>query len=304
LKEDKHFNSWNRGFIATAHMHHTHLVLDADYSPTNAIDVALFKEMQTFMYAVLQERLKTDKGKSLVSKFDATCDAQSNYRELMKHASSSTAAQLSGVTLLQYITTPRYPGTWRGTSHAFLLHWKEQIMKYEKLELEAFPPMQKLRLLQNAVGDVAELSYIKQIGDQDVARGYQPLTYESYMELFLLACSTNDRKLNLPGKQKRAVYKTEIDNYDDMDYPHDNINDSGYKAYHVDTDISEILVNNTSTNRFGNNGRSDKAQSTFLPRDEWNKLIQEQKDQLIAKILQERMNLNVNKTKPFQPKHQ
>jgi hypothetical protein len=40
-------------------------------------------------------------------------------------------------------------------------------MKYEKLELDAFPPKQKLCLLQNAVDDVAELSYIKQIGDQD-----------------------------------------------------------------------------------------------------------------------------------------
>ncbi len=28
LKEDKHFNSWNRGFVATVHMHHTHLILD------------------------------------------------------------------------------------------------------------------------------------------------------------------------------------------------------------------------------------------------------------------------------------
>jgi hypothetical protein len=93
LKEDKHFNSWNHGFIATAHIHHTHLVLDTNYSPTNAIDVALFKEMQTFMNAVLQEHLKTDKGKSLVSQFEATRDAQSIYRELMKHALSSTAAQ-------------------------------------------------------------------------------------------------------------------------------------------------------------------------------------------------------------------
>jgi hypothetical protein len=58
-KEDNHFNSWNRGFIATAHMHHTHLVLDASYSRTNKIDVSLFKEMQTFMYAVLQDHLKT-----------------------------------------------------------------------------------------------------------------------------------------------------------------------------------------------------------------------------------------------------
>jgi hypothetical protein len=146
----------------------------------------------------------------LVSQFEATRDAQSIYRELMKHALSSTAAQLSGDTLLQYITTTQYPGTWRGTSHAFVLHWKEQIMKYKKLELEAFPPNQKLCLLQNAVGDVAELLYIKQIGDQDVARGYQPLTYESYKELLLLACSTYDKKLNLPGKQKSGVYQTEI----------------------------------------------------------------------------------------------
>jgi hypothetical protein len=213
----------------------------------------------------------------LVSHFEATRDAQSIYQELMKHALSSTAAQLSGETLLQYITTTQYPGTWPGTSHAFVLHWKEQIMMYEKLELEAFPPKQKLRLLQNAVGDVAELLYIKQIGDQDVACGYQPLTYESYMELLLSARLTYD-KINLPCKQKRAVYQTEIDNYDDTDYLHDDIYDSGYEAYHVGTDISEILVNNTNTNRFGNNGKSDKAQATFLPRDEWNKLTQEQKD--------------------------
>jgi hypothetical protein len=73
-------------------------------------------EMQTFMYAVLQTHLQTDKGKSLVSQFEATRDAQSIYEELVKHALNSTAAQLSGDTLLQYIARTRYPGTWRGTS--------------------------------------------------------------------------------------------------------------------------------------------------------------------------------------------
>jgi hypothetical protein len=75
LKEEKKFNSWNRGFAETAHMQHTIFVLHAKYSPTNAADIALFKEMQTLMYAVLQEHVKTDKGKSLVSQFEATCDA-------------------------------------------------------------------------------------------------------------------------------------------------------------------------------------------------------------------------------------
>jgi hypothetical protein len=168
--------------------------------------------LKTFTYAALQIHLQTDRGKSLVSQFEATGDAQSIYQELVKHALTSTAAQLSGDTLLQLITTTQYPETWRGTSHGFVLHWKEQVMKYKRLELEAFPPKQKLQLLQNAVGDVTELSYIKQIGDQDVARGYPALTYDSYMELLLLACSTYDKKLSLPGKQKRAFIKQKLIN--------------------------------------------------------------------------------------------
>lgn len=160
LKDDKYFNSWNRGFVATAHMHHTHLVLDENYIPKNDVEIAVFKEIQTFMYAVLEDHLKTDKGKSLVSQYELKRDAQSIYRDLKKHALGSTAAQLSGDTLLQYITTTRYPGTWRGTSFNFVLHWKEQVMKYAKLELEEFPPKQKLCMLQNAVSEVSELSYV------------------------------------------------------------------------------------------------------------------------------------------------
>jgi hypothetical protein len=83
-------------------------------------------------------------------------------------------------------------------------------MKYEKLELEDFPPKQKMHLIQNAVGEVTELAYVKQIGDQDVAQGNPPLTYKSYMELLLNACSTYDKKRSLPGKQKHAVYSTAL----------------------------------------------------------------------------------------------
>jgi hypothetical protein len=121
LKDDKYFSTWNCGFVVTSHMHHTHYVLDESYAPTSDVDIAVFKKMQTFMYAVLEDHLKTDKGKSLVSLFESTRDAQSIYRELKKHALSSTAAQLLGDTLLQYITTARFPGNWRGTSYAFVL---------------------------------------------------------------------------------------------------------------------------------------------------------------------------------------
>lgn len=182
-------------------MHHTHLILDESYKPTSSTEKALFDEMQTFMYAVLEDHLKTDMGKSLISQYELTRDAQSVYRELKQHARNSTAAQISGDTLLQYITTARFPGNWRGTSYAFVLHWKEQIVNYVKLELEAFPPKQKLRMLQNTVSDVEQLAYVKRIGDQDVARGQPPLDYEHYLELLLSACSAYDKSIQLQQRQ-------------------------------------------------------------------------------------------------------
>jgi hypothetical protein len=49
--------------------------------------------------------IKSEKGKSLISKFEEKRDAQSVYFELEKQALGSTAAQLSGDMQLQYITT-------------------------------------------------------------------------------------------------------------------------------------------------------------------------------------------------------
>jgi hypothetical protein len=315
LKDDKQFGTWNRGFAATAHMHHTEHVLDETYVPTTEIDIAVFKETQTFMYAVLEDHLKTDKGKSLVSQFESTRDAQGIYRELKKHALSSTAAQLSGDTLLQYTTTTQYPGSWRGSLYGFLLHWKEKVMKYERLELETFPLKQTVRILQNAVGDASELAYVKQIGDQDIARGNPPLTYKSYMELLLYACSTFDKKITLPGKQQRAGYTTAISasNYlgDKMLIPSNfdstiesknatdnSLLDDGdpivkrrmFTIDPKDLTVRTFFKNAEDDERFGNNSSNGQSESTFLLRKEW-KMTQKQKDSLIAKRRQERMTL-------------
>jgi hypothetical protein len=74
------------------------------------------------MSAVMEEKLKSEKGKWLISEFEEKRDAKSVYCELKKHALGSTAAQLSGDKLLQYITTAQYQGTWRGSSYNFVLH--------------------------------------------------------------------------------------------------------------------------------------------------------------------------------------
>jgi hypothetical protein len=175
LKDDKHFNIWNRCFVSTAYTHHTQLVLDENYKPKTETEKEVFQEMQFFMYSVFEEKLKSDKGKSLVQEYEDTRNAQALYTALKRHAKQSTAAHISGDTLLKYITSARFPGNWRGTAYSFVLHWKEQVSYYEKVELEDIPPKQKLRMLKNTVADVIDLQSVKRIDDQNIARGKAPL---------------------------------------------------------------------------------------------------------------------------------
>jgi hypothetical protein len=163
------------------------------------------------MYAVMEEHLKTDKRRSLVSKYEAENDAQSIYRELKKHGTLSTAAWLAGDTLTKYTINARYPGEWRGTSFGFVLHWQEQLAKYEELDLEVTPLKQKLRMLQNAVGDVEALAQVKLMNDHDIAHGHPPLTYERCVQVLLSVCSTYDSQRSASDRKKQVVYQSELD---------------------------------------------------------------------------------------------
>jgi hypothetical protein len=51
-------------------------------------------------------------------------------------------------------------------------------------------------------------------------------------------------------------------------------------VFQVDTAISHIMAYATDTSKGGDQG---KPNSNFNPRDEWNKMSQDQKDLLIAK---------------------
>jgi hypothetical protein len=82
-----------------------------------------------------------------VSQYEKYHDAQSIYLDLKKNALGSTSAWLSGDALFKYITSTLYPGNWRRTVSAFVLHWKEQVKWYETLELEDFSLKKKLRMI-------------------------------------------------------------------------------------------------------------------------------------------------------------
>jgi hypothetical protein len=75
------------------------LVLDKNYKPKTETEKEVFQEMQFFMYSVFEEKLKFNKGKSLVQDYEDSRDAQALYTALKRHAKQSEA-HISGDTLL------------------------------------------------------------------------------------------------------------------------------------------------------------------------------------------------------------
>ena len=184
---------------------------------------------------------------------------------------------------MKYIINAKYPGEWRGTSFGFVLNWQEQLAKYEEFDLEIASPKQKLRMLQNAVGDVEALARVKLMNDHDVARGHPPLTYERYVQVLLSTCSTYDSQHSSGDRRKRVVYQSELAPDPDIyDY-------NDYAAYSVDTDVTDIMAFATDTTRLGNRSGSGNQSSDRIPYSEWIQLPKEERNKILAKRKQERL---------------
>ena len=128
LKEQKHWNAWNRSVIAQARAHDVSEVFDPSYTPpTNDREAEdLFEKKKSFVYSVLNKCVMTDHGKSFVREHEHDFDAQAVYRKLLDHASKSTAADIAKDKLVEYLTTTKLNSSWKGTTEGFLLHWQEQ----------------------------------------------------------------------------------------------------------------------------------------------------------------------------------
>ena len=89
-------------------------------------------------------------------------------------------------------------GQWRGTHHAFILHWCDQLRKYEDMidPADHFTDNVKMTMLQNVVSGVSALHQVKTQAAHDVAHGNKPLNYVNYRTLLLSAATVEDEKLS------------------------------------------------------------------------------------------------------------
>jgi hypothetical protein len=124
LKDDKLNDIWHRGMLTQARAQGVDRVLDPDYVPNTPEEWALFREMQKYMYAVLETVLRTDRGKAFIRDHEDDFDAQKVYAETLTYHKTSTKAQINASDNLTYITSASIGSNeWQGSTEGFILHW-------------------------------------------------------------------------------------------------------------------------------------------------------------------------------------
>jgi hypothetical protein len=286
LIQDKQWDIWQRSIFAQARAQDLIEVLTASYVAVIPADRSLFEEKQKYMYAVFERTLLSNKGKALVCEHTIDYDAQTVFKDLSAFALQSTKATLDSSSILTYITSSRLgDGTWKGGAHAYLLHWQDQVRKYEDLiPKEAhFVDQQKLTMLENAVSSIPDLRQVQiQAAHDEVCTG-KSTTYDQYVSLLLSGAMIHDSSLGniQPGKSRsqRQVYHHDLHSAPSQDtrqiYSHDIDTDVNYGASSVTFDEWEVY--NTS---YDNGPHVSKEQWTRLPPEahtKWDKLSPENK---------------------------
>jgi hypothetical protein len=221
-------------------------------------------------------------GKNLVREHSFDFDAQEVFCKVVKHYTESASAKISSATTLGYLTTAKYGSSWTGTAEGFILHWKNHLRIYHNTVpmAEQLPKQLCLSLLENAVHDVPELRQVKITATLDLAKGGNPISYESYLSLLLASASLYDKGNNFSNsrspKEKRSIHSTDL-SYHPTDFDTDS--DVNY-----DIDLSPSVLYEANAHARGENCTNNRHHSMpnnreqpYIPRDMWNQLSDDAK---------------------------
>ncbi len=165
FKDEKQWDTWNRGFRATIRSQQLENILDENYSSANVEQQDLFKAQNTFVYTILVEHLLTDFGKSLVRTHEANdFNAQEIYAELRKRMEASTIGTIKATELLAQITGARMKDArWNGTKEGYVIAWRDKIRHYDSLVEPAMVISEPLKLVlhKNLVEGIPDRENLK-----------------------------------------------------------------------------------------------------------------------------------------------
>jgi hypothetical protein len=223
LKDEKNKDQWHCTFTNMARAQDLSDVLNPKYVPQTTTAYDLFWEKQKFLYAVLEAKVETVKGKSIIRQYKSMYDAQKAYKRLEEHHLRPNTTMFAANKIMEYHTTVRINDrSWHGTLENFLSNWQEQFRHYKRWVPAAshYWDEQKLVMLQVTVHPLRKLRQVKNTALLiKQANSGKDLMYDEYVQLLTHAASDYNN-VQIKAKGKRQVYIHDInddtfDTYDD-----------------------------------------------------------------------------------------
>jgi hypothetical protein len=277
LKDNNHWNNWNRSVLAQAQAHDLKEVFNMEYVPVTVEEIKLFDEKQCFAYALLNRIVQTDEGKSFVRQHEKDYNAQEVYRKLLNFATKSTSAELAKDGLIKFLTTTQLDSRWTGTTVGFILHWCEQMRLLDDMSTyeDRFRDNVQKRMMEQAVENIPELATVKDIDTNRAATGGTVMTYSQYKETLIAAATRRDERLKPASSRTRRVVQTTTNDYGgrNSNWFDQGYLDAGENYYNFEGTFDEKC---TEINRLIQANVKDKVEnSNRIPKELWDKLTPE-----------------------------
>jgi hypothetical protein len=218
--------------------------------------------MQVYVYAVLESKVLTSKGKEIIRRFETSRNARQAYEDLKKHHRDSTAAQIAARDIMAFLTSSTIgDGRVKGNASDYISYWSEQTRIYATLmgPSAGMQDSEKLLHLTRAVSTVPELRSIQTTAEMLAATTGRSVTFPQYYQLLVSAAAQYDKSQK--NSPKRLVYEHDI--YDE------------HVDFDIDTPIDTYSVS-AATSHGRPNTRPTKTR-VFMTREQWSQLDNETK---------------------------
>ena len=275
FKNDKHYDTFQRSFLANLKAQGLYIVADPDHDPENGdiYEKELFKGKQSFVYSVLVTSLQTEKGRELVKKFEG--DARSIILELHHYHTKSNVAQHDIITLTTEITNLTLNDSWKGTVRQFLSQFKEKLRLLDSLVpvSDQLPETTRITFLQRAVQQNHDL---RQIHVKDSVWRFKTdstdaLTFDTYYNLSWDATHQYDIHQIKKGPQRKA-FSSQQEEINDVDE---------YANAEEQFSTDPEPVEHSPYSVYQSSFHPKMRQKSFLPRHIWETLSESTKQMII-----------------------
>lgn len=189
-------------------------VLDPTYSPSDADEKALFDSQQNYMITILDLKVKTTSGVSIVRKYLGSSDAQQAWKDLCAYyqGAGSVQATRRRDELFDKINTPlKKDANVRLLPH--FLQWDEDFAEYQELTGSQYSASDKLRQVKRHFKNIPELQSLSNVQGitavmmNAVTVSGNPNDPDVILQVFKYQCEMidNRRKDAVLGERSRIV---------------------------------------------------------------------------------------------------